>query len=199
MQPTSRPAVAASRSPRIGRTSPVTGGVGFFFIMGLILLPGCASVSKPTQHGIPNFGVVAPGIYRGGQPTAEGWRWLAASGVTTSIKLNEERYDPEQPALDAGLCVVRLPIDMWQQTLREPALAKLRRAVALMDSGEKVYVHCRLGMDRTGLTVYLYRLRHGWPIDKARAEAFDYGFHKELNGLWRIMSPNQPLRSPKDQ
>ncbi len=167
-------------------------------LMGLILLPGCATAPNPAQHGIPNLGIVSTGIYRGGQPNDEGWRWLANQGVTRSIKLNEEKYDPEDGAIAVGIKVSRFPINVWQQTFTSPDMDKLNSAVSLMDCGQPVYVHCSHGMDRTGLVVYLYRIKHGWSKSAAQDEAFSYGFHADLNGLWRVMAGPQRLHSPKD-
>lgn len=43
--------------------------------------------------------------------------------------------------------------------------------------GKKVFVHCRLGDDRTGLAVATYRIaEEGWPADDALREMKAFGF-----------------------
>ena len=40
--------------------------------------------TSEVVNGIPNFREVAPGVYRGGQPTTAGWAFLKSKGVRTT-------------------------------------------------------------------------------------------------------------------
>jgi len=43
--------------------------------------------------------------------------------------------------------------------------------------GEKIFVHCRLGDDRTGLAIATYRMSNeGWSPDEAMNEMKEFGF-----------------------
>ena len=45
------------------------------------------------------------------------------------------------------------------------------------NSNQKVFVHCRLGEDRTGMMVAAYRMAdEGWTADEAMAEMQKFGF-----------------------
>jgi protein-tyrosine phosphatase len=45
------------------------------------------------------------------------------------------------------------------------------------NKGKKVFVHCRLGDDRTGMMVAAYRMAdEGWTADEAMAEMKAFGF-----------------------
>ena len=59
---------------------------------------GCAS--QPLTHGIPNLALVEPGVWRGGEPSAEGWRYLQSLGVGKTLRLdytNEIPYGVKVP------------------------------------------------------------------------------------------------------
>jgi hypothetical protein len=48
-------------------------------------------------------------------------------------------------------------------------------------NGDRAYVHCRHGKDRTGMVCAIYRLCRGWSLDKALREAHDFGMGKGLS------------------
>lgn len=48
----------------------------------LLFQSSCAS--DRMIHGIPNLAQVESGVWRGGQPTDEGWTYLKSVGVTKS-------------------------------------------------------------------------------------------------------------------
>jgi len=159
----------------------------------LALLAGCSSVQPIQQpapgpsHGPPNFALVAPGVYRGGQPSTDAqWQRLKALGIRWIVKLNTEIEGSDQAP--AGVYVVTLPIPWENQTVARPSPAALRTAIRVMaDSAtnDAVYVHCEHGQDRTGLVCAMYRvLVQHWTPDQAEAEMLAMGFHKSLLGLW---------------
>lgn len=152
-------------------------------LVALALVNGCA-IRKNTVNGIPNFKQVAPGVWRGGQPDAEGWRTLLGLGVTNVVKLNTGAEGSDIPALGCGMAVREYPISFLEQTVGEPSRLSLAIAVELIEPG--TFVHCLHGQDRTGLVVALWRVRKcGWTKQEARAEMLACGFHKSLKGLER--------------
>jgi hypothetical protein len=138
-----------------------------------------------VQSGIPNLFAVeqtpAPCIYRGGQPNAEGWKWLAGEGIKVVIKLNLETEGSDKAASDLGLTVYRFPIPWWRQMLWRPRQSDLKAAVPLIIPG--TFVHCEHGEDRTGLVIGCFRLFQGWSKDEAYEEMLAHCFHPTLQGL----------------
>ena len=153
----------------------------------LFLLCGCA-VPGFNPHGIPNFAIVAPGIYRGGQPIYEdSWTYLSSLGVSNVVKLNLEKEANDDAAERLGMTVHYTGICLEQQLFTRPLfhsrLPELRDALTHVKPG--TFVHCAHGQDRTGLAIACYRLQEqGWTRTDARQEMLNHGFHRELRGLW---------------
>jgi len=164
-------------------------------IAALALLCGCATA--PVTHGIPNLALVEPGVYRGGQPDAEGWAWLKAQGVAYDVKLNTWAEASDALAStnniivwDAGM------INFAQQTVGSPdahALIDTVQVIANHAGKAGVYVHCEHGQDRTGLVIGMYRVRaEGWTKANAYREMIAHGFHPLLLGLGRAWDDDVP-------
>lgn len=150
-----------------------------------VLLAGCS----PTiyTHGVPNFAVVEPGVYRGGEPTAAGWQYLRSIGVRAVVQLD---YDEERPSgvdVPGGLDLVRvsMPPNDGDDLLRGPTRETLLAAYeAIARHARGIYVHCLHGQDRTGLVIAVFRrLGIGWTKQRAFAEALHLGFHPEFLGI----------------
>lgn len=142
--------------------------------------------SIPFTNGIPNLRTVdaAMNVYRGGQPTDEGWQWLKNQGVLYDVKLNLDSEGSDAPAFPSGIQQKAFLINLWQQTFGEPSCGLIANAVNVIKSGN-VFVHCEHGQDRTGLVVAAYRVSQGWSKASAQAEMMECGFHPILLGLWR--------------
>lgn len=125
---------------------------------------------------IPNFHRVSADLYRGGQPTAEGFRHLAAQGVHTVINVRRQHSDQELLA-GTGLQYVEIPCTAWDANQIDKAAQFLR---VLADANRRpVFVHCNFGGDRTGMMVAAYRLAMcGWSkqqaMEEMTAEQFEY-------------------------
>lgn len=142
------------------------------FCLALLLLCGCSS-TKWTE-GVPNLAQVDPGVWRGGQPTPSGWKYLATLGLTNELKLNEGPL-----VLAHGTYV---PITTEEQIFGPVNQTKV--TTKLISPG--TFIHCEHGQDRTGLVVAVYRVQHdGWTKEQAEKEMLNHGFHKSLGGLWR--------------
>jgi tyrosine-protein phosphatase SIW14 len=159
-------------------------------VLGLALSAGAEKSVEPAG-GIPNFSEVSPGVYRGGQPTDEGWAFLKAKGVKTVIKLDLPFEGSDDGAAALGMKVVDAsgpPAD-FRGAFGAPAPERIRLAVATLEDekARPVFIHCRHGQDRTGLIVGLYRVLHEHVAKKAAwAEMKKHGFHRALHGLREV-------------
>jgi uncharacterized protein (TIGR01244 family) len=150
--------------------------------LGISGLGGCApaSVGRSVQ-GVENFARVdgAPQtIYRGAQPTPEGIARLASSDykVSTVIDLRDDAKDWEAGAVAAnGMTYKRIPSSAGHV---EPA--KIREFLGTVASAPgPVFVHCKEGRDRTGLTIAMYRiLVQGWTREAAVEELRAHGYNR---------------------
>lgn len=146
---------------------------------------GCVAISAaptaaPTNpHGLSNFGQVTPMLFRGGQPTTEGFHELKLMGIETVISFRHERGENtlERRAVEAqGMRFVSLPWHAWD----EPTDQQVGQFFALLSSNphSKIYVHCQQGRDRTGTMVALYRVAvEHWCPASAVAEMNAYHYH----------------------
>ncbi|HEX5278098.1 MAG TPA: dual specificity protein phosphatase family protein [Fluviicoccus sp.] len=164
-------------------------------IASILLVQGCAIPPRTPPHpaaarpcdnclpGVQNFARVSPVLWRGAQPTREGFRELERNGVTTVISLRIGEDNSDAPLLSGtGLRYVQIPMKAWH-----PEKDKLKRFLQEVDHVRRqgrgsVFVHCQQGRDRTGYAVAAYRMvMEGWTADQAIAEMFDFRF----NRLWR--------------
>ena len=60
---------------------------------------------------LKNFGIVGPGVYRGGQPDEHGIQMLFDLGITAILKLNAENESDVVEDLD-GIVVWRVPLEL---------------------------------------------------------------------------------------
>jgi protein tyrosine/serine phosphatase len=142
-----------------------------------------ATIDKRTQAlselqghtGPAHFGVVRDGLYRGGQPNARHLQLLRDLGVDTVIDLRHGNTDAEAAeAQRLGMRLVRFPF----YGIFGVDSGFLGRVVGAIAHGGRVYVHCRIGRDRTSLVIALYRvLVDKWDPGAAwQHEAVDYGY-----------------------
>ncbi len=129
--------------------------------------------------GLTNVGKVTPYIYRGAQPEGNGYKTLKEMGIKTVINFRSTESEKDEVEA-AGMRSVEIPISMLSSIDRE----KVDNIVNIMADprNQPVYVHCKLGQDRTGIVVAAYRLKkEGWTLEEAEAEMQEYGF----NNLWQ--------------
>jgi uncharacterized protein (TIGR01244 family) len=142
-----------------------------------------ASVVLPqrtaTYEELPNFHQVNSQLYRGAQPKQSGFKQLTQLGVKTVINLRAGdglSQTEEVEARAAGLHYFGVP---FKRTGR-PTDEQMTRVLAIIDdpANQPVFVHCRLGEDRTGTVIAVYRIVHdGWTSERAKAEANQLGMH----------------------
>ena len=139
-----------------------------------------------SRPGLPNLNRVDDGLYRGAQPTPQGFRKLAQMGVRTVVDLRLLHSDGK--ALEGtGLGYVHIPVPAWDVDLDD--VLKFLKVVG--DPGRRpVFVHCEHGADRTGTMVAIYRMVvQGWPREDAIREMEEggFGFHPVWVNLPRFL------------
>jgi protein tyrosine phosphatase (PTP) superfamily phosphohydrolase (DUF442 family) len=138
--------------------------------------------------GISNFSKVSPSLYRGGQPSSAGIESLQKMGIGIVVDMREGRNQSEKAAVQkAGMQCVSIP---WHCPF--PSDKTFARFLKLIQENpqEKIFVHRRLGDDRTGMAMAAYRMAiEGWSADEAMNEMRALGFtgvhHEICPGLAR--------------
>jgi len=133
------------------------------------------------RKNLPNFGEATTTLYRGGQPSRSGFRILAKMGINIVVDLRGSRDSERKIVRHLGMQYVPLPWHCWFPKDKTFAqfLTLLRK-----NPGKKIFVHCRLGDDRTGMMIATYRMaQEGWSAEKAEKEMEKFGFsftHRRL-------------------
>jgi protein tyrosine phosphatase (PTP) superfamily phosphohydrolase (DUF442 family) len=160
----------------------------------LISLPALAGSSGP---GINNFSQVDEHVYRGAQPTLEGFRYLAKIGVETVVDLREggERASGEELLVTSlGMKYVNVPMT----GLTPPTKAEITRILVMLEDAKAgaVFVHCMRGADRTGAVIAAYRIDHAhWDNSRALKEAMTFGMGFYQFPRQKFIRKFQPLLS----
>ncbi len=122
-------------------------------------------------------------MYRGAQPREVGLSELKLLGITTIVDLRGE--DPEKIAWERkhaeslGMRFINIPVSGWAPPTDEQVVQFL--SLFRDNPGQKIFLHCRFGDDRTGVFTAVYRMAiDKWPADQAMKEMYFFGF----NGFW---------------
>jgi protein tyrosine/serine phosphatase len=175
-------------------------------VVALPFPAGCREVAaQPPEgqrapRGIANFGQVSPTLFRGGQPSAEGYRELKQMGVELVVSFRHEKGENslERREVEAqGMRFVSLPWHAWDV----PADEDVRRFLGLITTSPntKVFVHCQQGRDRTGTMVALYRVAvDHWCPGSAVTEMKAYHYHHFFFPQLETYVENFPQRLASD-
>ena len=142
-----------------------------------------AFAQKLSLEGVPVFAQVTPTLYRGAQPTEEGFRNLAEMGVKIVVDQRGSRSEREQ-VTKLGMQYVAIP---WHCPF--PDDTAFARFLTLLrgNPGAKVFVHCLSGEDRTGMQIAAYRMaEQSWSAQEAMDEMEAFGFSRTHR--WRCPS-----------
>ena len=133
--------------------------------------------------GIPNAGKVTDVLYRGAQPKEVGLSELKMLGITTIVDLRGEDHEKvaweRKRAESLGMRFVHIPVSGWAP----PTDEQVAQFLSLLrdNPGQKIFVHCRFGEDRTSVFIAAYRIAsEKWPAEQAIREMYFFGF----NGSW---------------
>lgn len=144
----------------------------------LLLSVAGFSQAAVQVEGVGNFMKVNNHVYRGAQPTEEGFKNLAKLGIRTVIDLQQtgdERAREEAKWVKAaGMQYISIPM----KGMATPKDEDVAKALALLEdeSTGPIFVHCHAGADRTGGVIACYRIEHdGWTNKRAMEEAKDMG------------------------
>src|SRR5262245_29667671 len=168
--------------------------VGACLLVVVVLVIGASEVrdafaaldEKLTLTGVPNFGRVNTHLYRGAQPEIAGYAALKGLGIDTVVRLStgEEYIAAEREHVEAlGMEFVSLP---WRAS-DVPTNEQIQAFLDLVrqQPPRTIFVHCRKGIDRTGVMLAIYRIaidhftadRH---IADMKAFHYRYLFHPHL-------------------
>jgi len=155
--------------------------------------PALAGSPGGALPAIPNFHQVNDHVYRGGQPAPEAWQDLAKLGVKTVIDLRREdehsTAEEAKAVAAAGMNYVNVPM----KGVVAPTDEQIAKVLALLDSKEPVFVHCKRGADRTGTVIACYRIAHDrWQRQQALQEAKSLGMGMAQVGLKHYIKVFQP-------
>jgi tyrosine-protein phosphatase SIW14 len=146
------------------------------------------------KGGLENLALLAPGVYRGAQPSAEGFRTLEEMGVRTVIGFRSHTSTREQVEA-AGMVSVELPIQaglLGSEPPTDDEIATFFRTV-LDPVKRPVFFHCAQGKDRTGTMAALYRMEvDGWTNDEAIEEMQAFGYHDIYEDLIAFVRAYKP-------
>jgi len=126
--------------------------------------------------GIKNFDKVDEHVYRGAQPSDQGFQYLSKLGVKTVLDLREadSRSEAERKSVSsAGMTYVNVPMT----GLTPPTDAEITKILALLEdvTTGPVFVHCKRGADRTGAVIAAYHINHDkWDNAKALKDAMNH-------------------------
>ncbi len=172
--------VAACLYGRVARpqvSAQLQQGAGSGKPAGCATSPATARLAEKLElQGVPNFGKVTAQLYRGGQPSKDGFDELKKLGVQVVVNLREDNTEVERSLVTAaGLEYVAIP---WN--CHHPANSLAARFLQILRENreKKIFVHCYAGVDRTGLMIAAYRMaEQGWLPEQASDEMRNFGFN----------------------
>jgi len=136
----------------------------------------CQADKEPK--GLRNFGRVTETLYRGGQPTSDGFNSLHAMGVGIVVNLRDDRREmatEKRQVESLGMQSIEIP---WSAT-HKPSSAQVVEFLDLIRTHPKtkIFVHCRRGADRTGVMIAAYRIAaEHEPVAEAVSEMHRYHY-----------------------
>lgn len=142
-----------------------------------------APVTRPSQWAQPvdrhyNLYRITPTLYRSRQPDAAAQPLLLQLGVHTVLNFIKE--SDSKWLSDAAVVQVQIPL----QTVHvdDADMIQSLRAIQTAQHNGAVLIHCKHGLDRTGLVAAMYRIVvQGWSKQAALDEMEHGGYGDEDN------------------
>jgi tyrosine-protein phosphatase SIW14 len=142
-----------------------------------------------ARPGLPNLARIEADLFRGAQPSPDGFTALREMGVKTIVNLRFAHSDRDEAAA-AGVPGDAFDFVEIPMLASRPDLEETRAflAVAADPAKRPLFLHCKHGADRTGAMAAAYRIVvQGWRHADAVAEMTSggFGFHP----MWRGLPP----------
>src|SRR5688572_14016168 len=154
------------------------------YVIAIAIIAGLAVISVEAQTEssqfqnikIKNFGQMDTNYFRGGQPKEDDYKDLAALGINTIVDLRNDPTSYEKPTAERlGMKYINIPMDDAEY----PSEASIARFLEVINdpANGKMFVHCKGGKHRAGVTGAVYRFtKYGWDYDKTYAEMLKFNF-----------------------
>jgi protein tyrosine/serine phosphatase len=109
---------------------------------------------RVVAKGLPNFGSLNDVIWRSGQPTREGYQYLATRGLKTVVNLREE-FPQDKDLIPEGVQYIHIPISDEHAPTDEQAKEILK--IASDPANWPLLLHCQGGEGRAGTMTAVIR------------------------------------------
>jgi protein tyrosine/serine phosphatase len=151
--------------------------------------------TRQKAAGIDGFAEVTPRLYRGGQPDLKAIETLKKMGIDIVVNMRGGRNRYEEAEVKM-LGMQYFSISWHCPFPRDKPFARFLKLIE-DNPGKKVFVHCRLGDDRTGMAVAAYRMaEQGWSAEEAMNEMKAFGFTRTHHWICPGLAPYE-RRFPK--
>lgn len=123
---------------------------------------------------VPDFAEITPMLYRGAQPRKHGFDALARIGIQIVVDVRGDRRSERKEVTSLGMQYVPMH---WECSFPKDRIFAQFLTLIRNNPGKKIFVHCRIGDDRTGMMIAAYRMAvEGWTPKRALEEMTNYGF-----------------------
>ncbi|MBF0502603.1 MAG: dual specificity protein phosphatase family protein [Candidatus Riflebacteria bacterium] len=187
-------------SGQIVASETASGSAVAIFPACMTPLSGVSGTFAPSMpvtigSGLTNFATVSADLYRGAQPTAEGFVMLKKLGIKTVVNLRAF-HDDAKLMEGSGLAYFHITFEPWAPNMDE--VIQFLKIVS-DPKNRPVFVHCQHGADRTGTMVAIYRMvMQDWTFKQALDELPNFGFHRIWSNLKTFIS-SLDIRTIKDR
>ncbi len=132
------------------------------------------SAEKIGKELVPRFGEITPTLFRGAQPRKHAFETLANMGIQIVVDLRGDRRSEREEVTRLGMLYVPMH---WECSFPKDKIFAQFLTLLRKNPGKKVFVHCRVGDDRTGMMIAAYRMaEESWSAKRAKDEMESYGF-----------------------